>query len=326
MNYTMKFLRCMLCVIGLLFVNVNAFSQAYPTKPIRLVVFGPAGGLADQLARLLSTALPPHIGQPVIVENKPGGAAAPAINEIKIAHADGHTLLLGLASLVTELPHAFKVQYAPFQDIRPIAEVARGGLMLVGNASLPQKNLQEVILEAKRNPGKVLYASYSPGTISHVMGLQLNKAAGIELVHVGYKGSPPALQDVMAGHVPLAFDVVANVVPYLKAEKLKGYAVSTPARSAMFPDIPTFRELGYPDLENTAAFLVYVNPQVPLEVQNKLRGSIATAMREPAVLARLEAINLQQGRPLTSEAITAGLKIEYEKIGDVLRSVNYKPD
>lgn len=317
----MKFLRCVLCLIGFLFVSVDAFSQAYPTKPIRIVVFGPAGGLADQLARLLSTALPPHIGQPVIVENKPGGAAAPAINEIKMAHADGHTLLLGLASLVTELPHAFKVQYSPFNDIRPISEVARGGLTLVGNASLPQKNLQEVILHAKKNPGKLLYASYSPGTISHVMGLQLNKAADIELVHVGYKGSPPALQDVMAGHVPLAFDVLANVVPYLK-----GYAVSTPARSKMFPDIPTFRELGYPDLENIAAFLVYVNPRVSLEVQNKIRESISIAMREPAVQARLEAINLQQGRQLTSEAITAGLRIEYEKIGEILRSINFRPD
>ncbi len=307
-------------------IAANAQPQQYPTKPVRILVFGPPGGLADQLARMLSMTLPEQFRQPVIVENKPGGAASPAVNELKATGQDGHTVLLGLGSLVTELPHAFKVHYAPFSDLKPVVEVARGGLMLVGNPSLPHTGLRELITYAKTHPGEVSYASYSPGTISHVMGLQLNTAASIELRHIGYKGSPPALQDVMAGHVPLAFDMIANVHNYIKAGKLKPYAVSLSKRTPMFPDVPTFSELGYSQLEHLASFLVYTHPQTPEHVQLKIREAVMLTLQQQSFKQRLSALNMEPGRGQSTGDITASLRLDYDRMGSTLRAVNYRPE
>src|SRR5215203_3713799 len=198
-------------------------AQAWPARPLRLVVAGPAGGSADLVARLVAEPLQRDLGQPVIVDNKPGAAGAIAVGELLQAPRDGHTLLVGVNSLVSEIPHIVKLRWDMARELKPLAELARAGLVLVGNPSLPAKDLKELVAYAKARPGKLDYASYSPGTLSHVLGLLLNQAAGIQLTHVGYKGSTPALTDVMGNHVPLMFDGLATSLPLIRTGKLRAY-------------------------------------------------------------------------------------------------------
>ena len=167
-------------------------------------------------------------------------------------------------------------------EIKPLAELARGGLVLVGNPRLPAKNLAELVAYVKANPGKVNFASYSAGTLSHVLGLLLNQAAGIDMTHVGYKGSTPGAADVMGGHVPLMFDGMATSLPLIKGGKIKAFAVSTPKRSPLLPDVPTFTELGYPQLEAVAWMGLWVKPDVPAAVQAQIREAALKALAQPA--------------------------------------------
>ena len=165
--------------------------------------------------------------------------------------------------------------------------------MLVGNASLPAKTLPELVAYVKANPGKVNFASYTAGTLSHVMGLQLNKAAGIDMTHVGYKGSTPALQDLMGGHVQLMFDGMATSIPLIKGGKIKAFAVSTPKRSPLLPDVPTFTELGYPQLETIAWMGLWVKPDLPAALQAQIREAALKALAQPAVRERLQDIGFE---------------------------------
>ena len=165
-----------------------AFAQAPSDKPLRIIAAGPAGGTLDIVSRLLADGLQKELNQTVIVEPKPGAGGALAVNDLMQAPHDGNTVVVSLDAMVSEIPHAVKLRIDMSKEVKPIAELARGGLVMVGNPSVPAKNLAEVIAYVKANPGKVSYASYSAGTVSHVMGLQLNKAAGIDMAHVGVQG------------------------------------------------------------------------------------------------------------------------------------------
>lgn len=199
----------------------TAWAQPLSDRPVRILVGAPAGGTADLLARLVGEGLSKGLGQSVIVENKPGGLGAIVMDSFMGAPRDGHTLLLSVNGLFTEIPHTLKPKYDPLKDVKPLVEVAGGGLVLVGNPNLPPKTLPELVAYVKANPGKINFASYSPGTLSHVMGLQLNRAAGLDMQHIGYKGSPPALQDVMGGQVQFMFDGMATSLPNIRAGKLQ---------------------------------------------------------------------------------------------------------
>jgi tripartite-type tricarboxylate transporter receptor subunit TctC len=304
-----------------------AQAQQWPTKAVRVIVAGPPGGSADIVARLLADNLTKEIGQPVIVEAKPGGAGIIAVNDLSQSPHDGYTVLVGVNSLVSEIPHIVKLKVDMAKEIKPVAELSSSGLVLVGNPSVPAKNLTELIAYVKANPGKVNYASYSPGTISHVMGLQLNKAAGIDMTHVGYKGSSPALTDVMGGHVPLMFDGVATSLPYIKSGKLKAFAVSSPKRSAMLPDVPTFAELGYPQLEAIGWMGLWVKPDVPAAVQTRLREAVVKVMSTPAARARLQEVGFDApGAGRTPDELSKVLAADYERVGAVLKSIGFQPE
>jgi len=303
-----------------------ALAQAWPTKPVRLVVAGPAGGSADLVARLVSEPLARELGQPVIVDNKPGAAGAIAVGELLQSQHDGYTLLVGVNSLVSEIPHIVKLRWDMAKDIKPLAELARGGLVLVANPSVPAKDLKELVAYAKANPGKLNYASYSPGTLSHVLGLQLNQAAGIQLTHVGYKGSTPALADVMGNHVPLMFDGLATSLPLIKGGKLKAYAVSAPQRVPQLPDVPTFHELGYPQLDALAWMGLWSAPDVPAAVQARVREATLKVLSDPALRTRMLDTGFESGQPRTSDDMAKGLKVDYDRVGGVLQSIGFKPE
>ncbi|MCG2591492.1 tripartite tricarboxylate transporter substrate binding protein [Ramlibacter sp. XY19] len=300
-------------------------AQAWPAKPIRLVVAGPAGGSADILARLVSEPMAKELGQPVVVDNKVGAGGAIAVQDIIQSPHDGYTLLVGVSSLVSEVPHIVKLKFDMAKELRPLAELGRGGLVLVANPTVPAANLKDLVAYAKKNP-RLVYASYSPGSLSHVMGQQLAQAAGIELVHAGYKGSTTALTDVMGNHVPLMFDGVPTSLPLIKGGKIKALAVSTPARLPQLPDVPTFREAGYPQLEALAWMGLWSAPDVPAAVQQRVRAAALKALADPALRAKVQETGFDVGQPRTSDEMQKGLAVDYERIGGVLNAIGFKPE
>lgn len=303
-----------------------AVAQTWPSKPVRLVVAGPAGGSADLVARLVAEPLSREWGQPVIVDNKPGAAGAIALGDLLQSPRDGHTLLVGVNSLVSEIPHIVKLRWDVAKEVRPVAELARSGLVFVANPALPPKDLQALVAYAKANAGTLSYASYSAGTMSHVLGLVFNQAAGIELTHVGYKGSTPALTDVMGGHVPLMFDGVATSLPLIKGGKLKAYATSAPRRLAQLPEVPTFRELGYPQMEAVAWLGLWAAEGVAPSVQQRARDAVLKVLADASLRARLLDTGFDIGLARPPAEMEAGLKADYDRVGAVLKSINFKPE
>jgi tripartite-type tricarboxylate transporter receptor subunit TctC len=292
---------------------------------VRIIAVGTAGGTADIVARLLADGLAPELGKPVIVEPKPGGGGAVAVNDLVRAPHDGHTLLVAVNSLVSEIPHIVKLHIDMAKAIQPLAELARGGLVMVGTSSLPAEDFAGVIAYAKANPGKVAYASYTPGTMSHLLGLQLNKAAGIEMTHVGYKGSNPALIDLIGGHVALMFDGMATSLPLVRSGKIKAFAVSMPARSPALPGVPTFAELGYPQLEALAWMALWTTPDLAAPVQARLREATLKVLARPQVRSRLQEIGYEAGEARSSEEMSTALRADFERVGAMLKSIGFKP-
>ena len=318
--------RALLTAGALSLLPTLAQAQAWPTRPVRLIVAGPAGGSADIVARLVAEPLQKELGQPVIVDNKPGAAGAIAVGELLQAQRDGHALLVGVNSLVSEIPHIVKLRWDMAKELKPLAELARGGLVLVAHPSLPARNLPELVAHTRANAGKVSYASYSAGTQSHVLGLLLNRAAGIDLTHVGYKGSTPALADVMGNHVPLMFDGLATSLPLVKGGKIKALGVSTPKRVPQLPDVPTFREQGYPQMEALAWMGLWSTPDAPAPAQDRVRAAVLKVLADPALRARMLDTGFEAGTPLGSDEMVKGLKGDYERVGAVLQSIGFKPE
>ena len=309
-----------------LLAAVPVIAQTPSDKTLRIIVAGPPGGTLDVVSRLLAEGLQKELNQTVVVDSKPGAGGAVAVNDLMQAPHDGNTMLVTLDAIVSEIPHIVKLRFDMAKEIKPIAELARGGLVLVGNPALPAKNLAQLSAYVKANPGKVTYASYSAGTVSHILGLQLNKAAGLDMAHVGYKGSPPALVDVVGGHVPLMFAGIPNAIPLIKAGKIVPYAVSLPQRSPNLPDVPTFAELGYPQLQALAWPGLWVTPDVPAATQARLRDLALKIMAQPATRTRLQEFGLEAGQARTPEEMAQSLRSDFERNGDVLKSIGFKPE
>ena len=297
-------------------------------RPIRIIVGAPAGGSSDFVARLIGDAMGKSLGQPIVVDNKPGALGAIAIEALLAAPRDGYTYLVAVNGLFSETPHTVKPRYDPLNDVKPLAELGNGGLVMVGNAALPPKNLVETVAYVKANPGKINFASYSPGTLSHVMGLLLNKSAGLDMQHVGYKGSPPALQDLMAGQVQFMFDGQATALPYIKAGKLRAFAVSSAERSQALPDVPTLAELGYKDMTRNGWQGLWTLPDAPAAAQQRMRDEALKALAQPAIRDRLASLGMavNTSKPPTPEEMSRTLAADSKAVGETLKSVNYKPE
>lgn len=332
MTQTTKWARrraTLLCTLGAalsLAMPAAGHAQTWPAKVVRIVVGGPAGGTADTLGRLLAEGLTQSLGKPVIVEQKPGGAGAIAVSALLSSPHDGHTLLLIQGGIVSETPLAVKVSFDPFKDLKPIVQVARSALVLVGNPRLPAKTLTELVAYVRSKPGQIDYASYATGMRGQTIGVQFNRLAGLDMNHVGYKGSPPALQDVMGGHVALMFDGLATSLPLIKAGKLRPYAVAYPKRIPALPDVPTFAELGFPAMTEAGWMGVWVPPDVPAAVQEKIRGAALAVMQQPGYRDRVVAMGMETGLPLASEALVKDARAAYERQAELLRSIHFVPE
>lgn len=303
-----------------------ARAAEWPSKPVRILVGGPPGGTADVVARLFAYELQGPLGQTVIVDYKTGAGGTIAVQSLISAPRDGYTFLLIQKGIASEVPHAVKVSYDPFKDIVPIAQLTRQGLIFVGNPSLPAKNLPELVKYIKANPGKLDYANFGIGMRGQTIGVQFNRLAGLDTGTVSYKGSPPALQDVMGGQVPLMFDAPATSLPFIKAGKLRAFAVAFPKRMTALPNVPTFAELGYPDLNEVGWMGLWSTPGVPPAVVAKMREATLKAMQSPSLRKKLEEQGMEVGSSATPEELARDIRESSERQGKLLRSINFTPD
>lgn len=279
MNTLLRIFFGMLLVVATL-LGVNAQAEVvYPERPITLVVPYSPGGSADILARLVGQKLGERLGQPVVVENRAGAGTAIGARAVAAAPADGHTLLLGTVSSQAINPAMNKVGYDPLKAFTAVAPLASIPFVLVAHPSLEVGSVSELVAMAKVRPGKVGYASAGPGTSNHLAGELLAAAAQVSLLHVPYKGSAPALNDVLAGHVPVMFDLLTTALPVVQSGKLKALAVTSRERAMLLPRVPTVNESGLPNYEVTAWFGVFAPAGVPAPIVARLNAELTSVIQ-----------------------------------------------
>lgn len=305
--------------------SVQAQSD-WPSKPIRLIVTGPAGGTADALARLLADGMQRALKQPVYVESKTGASGAIGIHELKASGKNGYSFLVIQDGAMSEAPVAQKVSYDPFKDVTPVAQLTRTGLVMVANTSQPYQNLPDFISHARKQPNGVDFASYATGFKGHTSGMLLGQLSQTNLRHIGYKGSPPALVDLMGGHVPVMFDGTATSLPLIRSGKIRALAAVYPTRLKALPDVPTFKELGYPQLAKPGWFAVWAHPQTPAAIQQKLREVTLAHFATPAVHEQLAVLGMEPGQASTQQEMVADLQDASQKQAALLKAIGYQPE
>jgi tripartite-type tricarboxylate transporter receptor subunit TctC len=311
-------IRGALAAAALALLAAGAQAQTYPTKPIRWIVPFPPGGSTDLLARIVGQKLTESWGQTVVVENRGGAGGTLGAGEAARANADGYTLLMGAihhtiaTSAYPKLPYDFQ------RDFAPITVVAIVPNVLVVNPSIPAKTVPELIAYAKANPGKLTYGSAGMGTAHHLIGEVFNSRAGVSILHVPYKGSAPAVSDLIGGQVSIMYDTVASCLPHVKAGKLRALAVATAKRSSALPEVPTIAEAALPGFEVTTWFGALAPAKTPKELVTKLNAEIVKILAMPDVRKRL----LDAGaEPVgnTPEQMAAQIKRETEEYAKVVR-------
>ncbi|MFG5776234.1 Bug family tripartite tricarboxylate transporter substrate binding protein [Comamonas sp. J-3] len=272
--------------------SANAQSS-YPSKPVTIVVPFSPGGATDIMSRTLAERLKNRLGQPVIVENKPGAGTMIASEHVAKAAPDGHTVLLAASSLGIAPSLYSKVNYDPVKDFAPISLVASVVHVLSVHPSIPAKNVAELVSYVKANPAKANYGSVGAGTSTHLESELFNTMAGIKMEHVPYKGSAPALLDLVGGNINVMFDAYASSKPFINDNKIRLLAVTTAKRSALLPDVPTVAESGLPGYE-AMPWLGFVAPAgTPAAVVNKFHAELMEVLKEPAVQEKFQSLGLE---------------------------------
>lgn len=299
-------------------------AASYPNKPVKIIVpFAPGGG-SDFMGRLLAKQLSEKLGQPFIVENKPGAGGNLGAEIAVKSPADGYTLMLTAASYTVN-PYVYKVPFDSLKDITPIAQLARGPFIIAVTPSLPAKSLKELVDLAKKQPGKLSYASAGSGSITHVASEYFMDQAGIDVVHVPYKGTSPALTDTIAGNTQIVFGTVASTIPHVKGGKLRALAVSTPKRLAALPDVPTAMELGYKDYQ-VVNWHGLIGPKgMSADIVAKLNKAVNDTMGAKSMEANLESDGLTAS-PGSAADFGAQLASESARWGAIVKKRNIKAE
>jgi tripartite-type tricarboxylate transporter receptor subunit TctC len=279
---------------ALLLAIASASAGAFPDKPVRFVIGFTPGGPSDILARAVGQKLAERWGQQVVIENRPGAGGNLAAETVAKSAPDGHTWLLGNNSILAT-NHALykKLPYDPVKDFAPVALVAVQPNILVVHPDVPAKSVSELIEILKKNPGKLNYASSGAGAAAHLAGELFKTMAGVDVVHVPYKGAQPALTDLIAGQVQLMFATSASVIPYMKAGRLRALAVTTAQRSPSVPELPTISEAGLPGFEATTWHGVVVPAATPVPLVQKLNQDINAVLKEKDLSERLSGLGAE---------------------------------
>lgn len=309
-----------MAIAGLGLGGTAALAQGgYPAKTITMIVPAAAGGTTDLAARMAAQALAPVIGQSVVVDNKGGGNGSIAASLVKRAEADGYTLLMQYSGYHVISPHLTKARNWEQGDFQPVANVLSAPQIIVVRSELPVKTLAELVAYAKANPGKLNYASSGNGSLQHVTGAMLEQQAGIKMVHVPYKGTGPALQDLLGGQVDLTFGTAPPFMPHVQSGKLRVLAVTGTQRLPSLPDAPTTAEAGYAGVNATSWFAVFAPAATPKPVVDKLTADLKKVVENPAFKQKAQ----EQGATadyMNPQQLGAMVKTEWSNWAQVVKS------
>jgi tripartite-type tricarboxylate transporter receptor subunit TctC len=288
-----------------------------------LVGSAPGGG-TDAMARAVADRLAPLLRQPVIVENRPGVSNTLAV-DMTAKSTDGHTMVMGVVTAHAIAPHLLKLGYDSNRDLVPVAYVgAVPNVLVVGN-NLPANSVQELVALARKEPGRINFASSGTGSTQHIAAEMFKDAAGIELTHVPYKGSAAALVDLVSGQVQMSFDTMPSVIGQIKAGKLRPLGVTSPRRNAQLPQVPTLAEAGLPGVEIGAWYGIYMPAATPRAVQARVHDEVNKVLAMPETRTRLEAVGAEL-QPMGQAEFIALHNAEYQRFGEIIRKNHIKID
>ena len=299
-------------------------SPDWPTRPVRMLVGSAPGGGTDAMARAVADRLAPLLRQPVIVENRPGVSNTLAV-DMTAKSTDGHTMVMGVVTAHAIAPHLLKLGYDSNRDLVPVAYVgAVPNVLVVGN-NLPANSVQELVALARKEPGRINFASSGTGSTQHIAAEMFKDAAGIELTHVPYKGSAAALVDLVSGQVQMSFDTMPSVIGQIKAGKLRALGVTSPRRNAQLPQVPTLAEAGLPGVEIGAWYGIYMPAATPRAVQARVHDEVNKVLAMPETRTRLEAVGAEL-QPMGQAEFIALHNAEYQRFGEIIRKNHIKID
>jgi tripartite-type tricarboxylate transporter receptor subunit TctC len=302
-----------------------AWAQAFPSKPITLIVPNPPGGVVDSSARLIGDALGRTLGQPVIIENKGGASGNIAYQQVARSPKDGYTLLISYSAYHVGNPSMFSKLPWDQKDFAPVALLTAATNVITSHPSVPANNLREFVAHVKANPGKVNYASQGNGSLSHVGTALFEQTTRTEMVHVPYKGSGPAIQDVLGGQVEVFMTTPPSVMGHVQQGKLRAYAVTSKSRHPMMPDVPTTAEAGLPGFELEAWVGLFAPAGTPPAVVAQISEAVKKVLDQPEAKQRASALGIEP-RYLDPQGLAALVTRETEYWGQVIKSRNIRAD
>ena len=323
-----SFLRTVMFSIALASLGAmgNALTQGYPSKPLHLIVPFAAGGAGDVLGRLIASKLSEGLGQPVVVEFKPGAGTTLGTDFVAKSPPDGYTILLSASTTMSINASLYsKLPYDTLKDLAPVSLLASIPNMLVANPALPANTVQELIALAKERPGKLNYASPGSSTTPHLAGELFKTSAGIDMVHVPYKGAGPAIVDVLGGHVPMLFDNIPSVQSQVSSGKMKAIAVTSAKRSPAMPNVPTFAEAGLTGFEANSWWAILAPAGTPKEIIARLNAEVLKALRNADIRERFLSLGAELA-PGTPEECAAHIKTEIGKWAVIVKASGARVD
>lgn len=325
-------IKAIACVAGLtaavasapVQAQTNAPNPPYPTKLIKMIVGFPAGNATDIVARMLAEKMSAAFGQPVVIDNRPGQGGSMALDTLARSAPDGYTMILAASGGLVTNPHLYKgIPFNPTEDFEPIALVADLPLLLVSNPSRPFDSVKTLVDNARKNPGKLSYASTGVGTSSHLAMESLKRSTQIDMLHVPYQGSVKAATDLIAGNVDVMFDTVAATRPHINSGKLKLLAAGSRKRMASFPNTPTLAEAGYPDISASVWLGMLFPKGTPAEIVNKVNAQLAKDLADPAMEKRLLEIGVVPS-PTSPKEFAKYIRDEYVRLGKLVQDSGAK--
>jgi tripartite-type tricarboxylate transporter receptor subunit TctC len=296
-------------------------AQAFPDRPIKFVVASPAGSPPDMMARLLTDKMADVLGQPVVVDNRPGAGGTIGARAVLAAEPDGHTIMLGSTSNLLIAPAAYKNAGYSATSFAPVSGVADTSELLAVHPSVGVKSVAELISLAKSKPGTLNFASAGNGTLPHIEGELLKSQAKIEISHVPYRGGGNALTGLVAGQVQIMFTVLTQMLPYIQQGRLQGLAIASATRSKYAPDIPTMVESGFPQFVTTSVNTVVAPPNTPIEIRRQLSKAVATALASQDVQKALTTLGAE-ARPSSPEELAAYLVDAQKHWADIVATAH----